>query len=1068
MLTVYSAKQLEQLAYRLHRELGREPLQNPLAPEVIVVQNHGIAQWFSLFMASKESIAANFKFEFPAERVWSLVRWMDPAVPQTLPSDREPMRWALMELLKEVDGSQFQLLHQYIDERDPQKQEMRRWKLAGRIADVFDQYLTYRPAMLLAWEQQKRTGLTPTERWQALLWQKLSSRWNQANQGRWTHRAALQQKLIDKLDESNIAPQTLPARINIFGVSAMPPVYLKILVKLSRHISVNFYNLKRGDACSASLLKSFDTSGEAYRSLLASFVKAEQAIDARFINIEKAASTKSSFFQTMKTDLLGPGEMVPQPSLDQTVQVHACHSPRREVEVLYDQLLGALDRDKTLTASDILVLMPDLETYAPQIEAVFGSPETEIPYIPWHFGERPANISPAVDSFLKIMDLMEGRFEVNAVADLLHTQPIRQRFDLDESHLSLLKKWMEDNRIRWGIDARFKRELGLPESNRFTWQSGLNSILLGYAMQPQDAHLFRGIYPYIEIEGGDSVALAGHFSNIMHRFFDCMRQCRQAHSLNDWSKLFQEWISIFLADNEANFSGIQQIREQLSRLKEHAVLAGYKDLVSFRVVHTYLKQALNQPQQGGSYGGRGVTFSSLRTMRNIPARMVCLLGMNDGAFPRSSLPVHFDLVSQYPRPGDRSHTTEDRQLFLDTLFAAKQGIYFSYVGQNNREDTVLSPSVVLHEWVDWIVEYFKIHEDKLIIKHPLKPFSSSYFYNQYPELFTYSPQNRRIAGQLREPTEEKTPFITSRLHEPEASHKKILLRELVRFFQHPAKYLLQNRFGIYLKEDELLDTSREDFVLGNLEKYHLNQALLDRTLNGQPVEAYKQVAIAQNKLPDGLPGRLSFQQQHAEAKRFGKALHAHLRSKKIDPIEVDLKIGEYRLTGYLNDLYEDGQLFYRFGRGRPRDYVDLWIQHVVFQLMSAPSIPRQSQFYSWENNNVQHLVLAPVRDARAVFKKLLDSYTAGLRGEALLFSESSYSYAEAVIQKHREEASALGKVASNWKNDFAKHRSDGYDRYNAFMLKDVNPLEKNKLTDSFKQQAISFWGPFFAAFSTVE
>ncbi|MDX1586488.1 MAG: exodeoxyribonuclease V subunit gamma, partial [Balneolaceae bacterium] len=405
MLIYCSGTELKDLAEELLNQFDAHPLHNPLSPEIFVVQNHGMAQWLSLYIAEERGIAANLKFEFPAERIWALIRMMDPTIPETLPSDRMPMAWSLMNILRNDSDPALNILQEYIREEDPQKREMRRWKLSGRISDVFDQYLTYRPEMLLSWEKNRLVTDFPEERWQSILWRKLNKYWSKSPETDHEHRAKLQRELLNGIDQQKISSGELPQRISVFGVSTMPPVYLKILVKLSALTDVYFYTLEPAGEIEHPIYESMGGTGNEYLSLLKLYID-ETGVESKHIDLRRSKYNNDSLLHSFKQAVQGFSFDRDVDTENPSISIHSCHSPRREVEVLYDQLLALFERNESLNPSDVLVVTPNLAAFAPEIKAVFDTVEETLPAIPFHLVERQVgHADPVAKTVVKLMDL---------------------------------------------------------------------------------------------------------------------------------------------------------------------------------------------------------------------------------------------------------------------------------------------------------------------------------------------------------------------------------------------------------------------------------------------------------------------------------------------------------------------------------------------------------------------------------------------------------------------------------------------------------------------------------------
>lgn len=1104
MLNIFTAKNLHTLAAQLLQQRDAATSQNLLLPEMYVVQNHGMAQWLSLYIAEEEGIAANIEYKFPAEIFWQIVRVMNPSIPQTLPSEREPMRWALMHILKNHSDPSLNTIQQYINRGDSQKNEVRRWQLSGRIANVFDQYLTFRPAMLLKWEDHSLIHNTDSERWQATLWRKLNEHWKKKAETMVNHRAEIWQALCKAMNEQQVDSHSLPSAINIFGVSSMPPMYINMLVNLSRVIDISFYTMAgQVNECNP-LVESMGQSGADFLSLLDEAAKkeADSAINRTDVPVQ-SRSDSLNLFQQLKKDIQNESAKSSRPQYDHSLQVHSCHSRRREVEVLHDQLLAMLDHDKSLNPADIMVLAPEMGAYAAAIEAVFGMEREAVPTVPFYLSER-SHTNTEYQAFIALTDLIQSRFKVTDVLDVLSYRCIRQKFEFSDQDLTTLEKWIDENQIRWGINAPHKSTMDVPPSDHFTWQAGLNRIMLGYTLKPDGTNLYRGIFPYKEIERSEDAALAGRFSTCMQALFEFCNNVRQPQSLDDWSALLLHLLDDFFEDDDRHFKAVQHIRTIILELEKNADLSEFHEVISFQLIHSWLVEQLESPTTGGG-SGRGVTFSSLTDMRKIPARCIALLGMSDESFPGSKPSITFDLINKYSQKGDRVQSKDDRHVFLETILAAQEHLYISYIGKSERRDTDLPPSVVVQELLDYITNTYDIAEDAILTKHKLQAFSPAYFNNHAENnLFSYSQINQNVArslmqtdgtttplfmdGVYRTQNESSTSFVVpphcaqtdvvlsaaqrsrniddiskpstnDSLPDPEESFKRLTIHELVRFFSHPAKYVLQNRFGVYLQEDNILDEDREPLSLGGLQGYALGQELLEGYLNDQAVEEYHQMAESRGMMPEGWPGAQAFDDKAKQVQYFGSVVEQLLEEKKLAPAEVDVEINGFKLTGRLQEIYESKQVFYRLGSQRPKDLIKLWINHLMLHMTEDKTYPRTSVLYTLNDNKNGVAIhrLKAVEDAPKILEDLLIQYWAALKGPFVFFPRMSFVYAEQKLEKDKNTDQALGKAQKQWKNPYVPFPLEGDDTYNFYTYGSSNPLESNKLASKFKGNSISFW-----------
>ncbi|MEJ2167059.1 MAG: exodeoxyribonuclease V subunit gamma, partial [Desulfobacterales bacterium] len=447
---------------------------------------------------------------------------------------------------------------------------------------------------------------------------------------------------------------------------------------------------------------------------------------------------------------------------DASIQVHSCHSPMREIEVLHDSLLAMFEEDPDLLPKDVIVMTPDIESYAPYVEAVFAAQTDEALRIPFRIADQsPRRTSRMIDGFLAILELADSRFGAVQVARLLEFPGIKERFELTDSDLKIIERWIRETQIRWGIDAHTRLEAGLPGVAENTWRTGLDRLILGYAMPGENKTIFHGIVPYDNIEGGDAQIL-GHFLEFSERLFTWARNLGVPRKLSEWHKVLADLLDQFFRPDESAEREVQLLRHTLNDMSAKEAKADFHLPVELNVIHAYLKSLLEKNSYGSGFLSGGVTFCAMLPMRSIPFKVVCLIGMNDDAFPRDHQPLNFDLMARYPKAGDRSRRSDDKYLFLESLISARQKFYISYVGQSIQDNARIPPSVLVSELRDTISKSFAAQDGnvlgEIITTHRLQPFSPWYF-REGTGLFSYSAENMLAAAGAHE---KKTPPAVAR------------------------------------------------------------------------------------------------------------------------------------------------------------------------------------------------------------------------------------------------------------------------------------------------------------------
>ncbi len=1052
---VCSSNRLENLADRL-AEIVRRPLSTAIEPETVIVQSRGMARWVSLALARRNGICANVWYPFPNAFIDSLFRRTLPDVPVDSPFDRDLLTFRVLKSLPIVlDRPLFSPLRRYLTDDD---RGLKAYQLSARLADLFDQYLVFRPEMILQWEAGEGEDAADSA-WQAELWRILT-------QGREKHhRAYLQKKFLERLQTPAAEGGIWPSRVSIFGISYLPPFHLQVFVGLSQIVPVHFFLLSPCREYWADILSpgemnrlvgksgSMGDGGDGLHMelghpLLASmgqmgreFFQAINQHDApmedRFEPISGTGllarlqsdildlkdRSESRFRPEDQTDTDGTDtnrSNTASRGADGSIQIHSCHGPMREIEVLRDRLLDFFEEDPALKPKDVIVMTPDIGAYAPFITAVFDTPGEDEPLVPYAIADRSVDrVSPVVRSFLKLLDLPDSRFAASWVIDLLGSTGVKERFRLTSPEVDTVARWVSDVNIRWGRDADQRKQKGLPGNSENTWQAGIDRFLLGYAMPGHDRVMFSGILPYDHIEGGEAQVL-GRFLAFLDRLFDWSARLARRHSPVGWQSVLTEMIDAFIAvdentDREAQF--LQGCLESFGRLERGAE---FNEPLGLETVRAYVESRIEGHHGEGGFLAGGVTFCAMLPMRSIPFKVVCLVGMNADVFPRENHPLGCDLIARLPRAGDRSRRKDDKYLFLEALVSARCKFYISYVGQNAQDNTPIPPSVLVSELIECLTKGFGVTENDLVLRHPLQAYSRRYFDESDPSLFSYSGENFLAAAAAGE-SNAPEPFFTRPLSEPSHELRTLHPQDLGRFYSHPVRYLLSRRLKLHLDDPVQHLEDKENFDLDTLGRYQLNQDMLNLRLSGQDLSDYFQIERAKGDLPLGTVGRVVYRQMEQGVERFAEELKKLTGNEPAQSLPIDMDLEGFHLLGSLSGIYRSGRVQVRFARRKAKDWLSVWIGHLVLCALEDNRCPAVSILF-----DVDGMVrLESVDRPKIILKELLEIYLEGLRRPLHFFPELSFNFVEMVTGRGISPAEALQKVRKQWiGSDFKKGGSE--------------------------------------------
>jgi exodeoxyribonuclease V gamma subunit len=1042
-------------------------------------------RWLSMQLAEQLGVWANGEFPFPEKMLWRIFKDTLGYLPEKSKFEREVMTWMLMDILPSfLTNHQFPELHSYLQDQEP----MKHYQLAVRLAETFDQYIVYRPQWIGEWErgqQPLELADNPQARWQATLWQVLTQRYGTQ------HRAKLRADFFQKVRQLTTSNSRFPKRWSIFGIPALPPFYLEVLSEIGQLTEVHIFLFNPcqefwGDIVSdtdiahkiARIKGKLRTPEEQYLEKGNTLLAVLGKLGRDFMDMlnELPHSTHDYFEEIEETNLLtsiqadilhlqerGVGKNLPKQlvTTDKSIQIHACHSPMREVEVLHDQLLALFEENPELLPKDVLVMMPDIEKYASFIQAVFATTPDEAKQIPFSLADRSLRSnSTLIEAFFAILELNHSRFAASEVLAVLEVAAVQRRFHLVEPDLDLIRHWIEKTGIRWGMDGKSRERLALPAYEENTWRAGLKRLLLGYALPTNGAdRLFQNIFPFDDIEGSDALIL-GKLVAFVEHLFEYVSALSKPRTLPEWATFLTNLLERFFSPDEENEGDAQQVRKVLTDLVTHSTPAGFQATVSSEVIIAHLRQHLESEPLPTNFMTGQVSFGTMLPMRSIPFKVVCLLGMDDQAYPRANKPLSFDLIAQYPQRGDRSRRQNDRYLFLEALLSAREYFYISYVGHSIRDNTEMPPSVLVSDLLDYIKTGFTHPAypqvlDYVVTHHPLQAFSPRYFNNTEPRLFSYSAEYCAASTVLL--TERKANFFLGKnLPDPTAEWKTVSIDKLARFFAHPTQFLLKERLGIELRAGMNLLEETEPFEIQGLDRYTLNQTLVEKSLAGQNLQNYRAIAKASGQLPHGRIGEYVYSKLTGEIQPFVEKVRQATRQDQIVARPFTLTIEDMRITGQLSKLWRSHLIHYRCTKLKAKDHIKLWLHHLILNSLADDHLPRHSLLIG-EDGVYEY---QPVSNTEEILKELLTRYYwPGMVQPLHFFPESSFSYAHA-LNNGKTVAEAIHQAQKKWRgegNEFS--RGEGEDDYYQLCFGRIE--ESSPLDQHFEELAMQFFKPLW-------
>jgi exodeoxyribonuclease V gamma subunit len=1093
VLHIHRASRADNLADALAALLSESPA-DPFAPEVVAVPTRGMERWLTQRMSSvlgartgrADGVCANVKFPSPHRLVTDAVAaasGIDPAEDPWLP---ERSVWPLLGVVEEsLSEPWLATLAAYLGAdtdpthpADPMRpaRQSRRLTTVRHLAGLFDRYSLHRPEMLAAWahgEDHDAVGaaLPAASAWQAELWRRLRARIGVPDLAERTGRAC--ERIADDpglLD--------LPARLALFGLTRVPAGHLEIMRALAAGRDLHLFLLHpspalwekvtHGAAGAPVLRREADrTVALADNRLLASWGR-----DSREMQLVLTAGTPERsdthhpsplapdtllgrIQRDVRMDHGAPGAPLPgaadvRPMLhpdDRSVEIHSCHGRARQVEVIRDAILHALAEDPSLEPRDVIVMCPDIETFAPLIQATFGAGETQDEGaidLRVRLADRSLRqTNPVLGVVASLLELAEQRLTASQVLDLADRGPVRRRFRLDDDDITRLADWISQAGIRWGLDAPHRTRYKLDALDSGTWQTGLERLLLGVTMTEDNQRLFAGVLPLDDVDSR-AIDLAGRFTELVTRVGAAVRSLGAHQTLRDWAEAIAQAADTLTATTVRDRWQRAELQRVLDELVAEAGDASPAKLAPAEVRALLARRLEGRPTRANFRTGH-LTVCTLQPMRSVPHRVVCLLGLDDSAFPRKAPRDGDDLMLEHPHLGERDPRSEDRQLLLDALLAAGERLIVTFTGNDERTNAPRPAAVPVGELLDAIdatvcCEDGQPPRERVVVRHPLQPFDPRNFIAGHiagPHAWSFDGAALAGARALAGPRSEPPPFLHGPL--PPRASGVVELADLVRFVEHPVRAFLRQRLGIslYWASDDIADELSVE--LDGLQRWGVGQRLLEARLRGIDQRTAILAEIARGTLPPGVLGKpviddlspiVSGIVERALAVNQTPAPPGTGGGAGGDPIDVRVALDDGRLlSGTVTGVSGDLLLATTFSRVSAKHRIAAWVRLVALTA-SSPERPFAAATVGrgQGRDEVRTAWVEPLGAdvderrtvARAELAVLMDLYDRGMREPLPMFCLTSAAYAQAARQGQDGYAAAL----KEWETEWNRERED--------------------------------------------
>ena len=1012
-LHLHRAERTDLLADELGALLSHA-LDDPFATELILVPARGVERWLSQRLshvlgrsAGTDGVCAGVDFRNPHSLIAEITGTADDD-----PWSPDAMVWPLLEV---IDGSLDEpwcrplathLGHFDIGEERELRQG-RRYAVARRVAGLFGSYARQRPQLLAGWLDGDAAGLDADLQWQPPLWRALVGRVD-ADPPHVRHR-----KTVARLRES---PSELPPRLSLFGHTRLPITEIELIDALATHHDVHLWLPHPSDDLWRALAgargpipRRDDTSHRAvHHPLLATLgrdLRELQIILPTELSTDEYLGGRdypATLLGWLQSDIAANAVRPRGRTLhatDRSVQVHACHGEARQVDVLREVLLGLLADDPTLEPRDILVMCPDVETYAPLINADFGLGDVLSGAHPAHrlrmrLADRSlVQTNPLLGVASQLLALAGSRVTASEVLNLAQAGPVRARFGFTDDNLEDVTRWVRQANVRWGFDQQHRQPYGVDFVHN-TWRFGIDRVLAGVAMS-DDAHAWIGATLPLDDVGSNRVELAGQLAEFVDRLQRTVDALTGDHSLRHWLHALTEGIAMMTRVNDADAWQTSQLHREFGKV---LTSAGARSGTTMRLpdVKALLDRHLAGRPTRANFRTGTLTVCTMVPMRSVPHRVVCLVGLDDGVFPRQGVTDGDDVLARNPLTGERDSRSEDRQLLLDAVGAATEKLVITYTGANAHSGQARPPAVPLAELLDALdATTPQAARQQIVVRHPLQPFDIR---NVIPgELvpgvpFTFDDTVLKAARASTRERSEQPAFISGPL--PALPLDDVALTDLIGFFKDPVKgFFRALDYTLPWDVDGVADEISVD--IDALEQWAVGDRMLSDMLRGMTPDAARQAEWRRGTLPPGQLGWRKAGELREQATLLATAALSY-RKPDADAYDVDIDLGAgRRLTGTVSPVFGEHLVSVTYSKLDGKHLLASWIPllallaHHPEREWSAICIGRARR----GGTPSERALGAPTDPAVDVLRDLVAIYDAGRREPLPLPVKTSYAWA---------------------------------------------------------------------------
>lgn len=996
MFSVYQSNQLTVLLSKVCQIIQKKPLPNIFEKEIFIHDNKVLFQYLNIFIADKIGISTGFNLYHPNDFIWKLFRKFSYKKDLKNIFTHSIMTWKIMKILKENSSQNFY----------QNNNSMNNFKFSCLMAQIFEQYLLYRPNWINTWEKnEKILNIDANEKWQKKLWMEIINQTTKYNKY-YCHFSNLFY-LIQELIKKKIKKKDCPKRLFIISCFSLNPSYIKIFKKISPYIHIYFLyitpfrqNILHIIKEEKDFLKKKHKEYIFGDSLIKLWGKYEKIYSLYIIQSKKTKiitcfkkNRNINLLNNIKNDFFLENRLNTNKTkkkyfilTDNSISIHICFNKKHEIEILYEKLLTFFLEHPNIKAKDVVVTSFSIDSYIPYINSVFKSlsKKEQIPFFISKKFSKKTEIM--LSSFNTILNLSNNRFKNEEILALLDIPEIAKNFDISEEEINILYNWIEETNIRWAIDEKHKDYLSFPKIHQNTWLYGIEKLLLSYAMNNTE-NIWNNVLS-CSLINGSRTELLEKLIIFIKKLEKWQKKLSKTQNLIYWRSLSKLIINDFFHINAKTEESIQIIQKNWIEMIDDGLLSNYSYKISIKILQKKFINKYNHTNNQ-KFLPDVLNFCHPSAICYIPFKIICIIGADYQSTQSTNNMESVNFLHKYPLIGDVNIYQQYCYLFLQSISCTQEYFYISYVGYSIKDASKTYPSVLVDQLLNYIAIHYCLIGDKNLSLDKNIAKISKQLCTKYKQNYFYDKKNVNIFKKKL----EKTPInIDTKKHNKNVFNKKELkknhfnkinLIDLISFWKNPIRYFVKNTLKIKFNLKQQNINITEPFVVNILDSFKIRNLLLNKIINNQDTRKLFKYYVLSGKLPYKFFGMNFWNKNIKEINSIAKKViqNKHDTEEK----KICLKIQNYQINGILSEIQSTGLLRWKPSLINYSDRISLWLEHLIYSISTGCG---ESKIIGYKN---QTWSFSPLKSdiAYAYLLEYIEGYIRGIKTPLFLIKSGA-------------------------------------------------------------------------------